>query len=40
MSARKKTPPSLEKKIGHRFKDKDLLTQALTPRQRRRRRQI
>ena len=30
MSDRKKTPASLEKKIGHRFKDKSLLTQALT----------
>jgi len=30
MSARKKKPPSIEKKIGHRFKNKDLLTQALT----------
>jgi ribonuclease-3 len=30
MSTRKKTPSSLEKKIGHRFKDKHLLTQALT----------
>jgi len=30
MSGRKKTPASLEKKIGHRFKDKRLLTEALT----------
>jgi len=30
MTGRKKTPASLEKKIGHRFKDKNLLTQALT----------
>jgi ribonuclease-3 len=30
MSDRKKTPASLEKKIGHRFKDKSLLMQALT----------
>ena len=30
MSPRKKTPASLEKKIGHRFKDKSLLAQALT----------
>jgi ribonuclease-3 len=30
MSDRKKTPASLEKKIGHRFKDKGLLMQALT----------
>jgi ribonuclease III len=30
MNARKKSPATLEKKIGHRFKDKSLLTQALT----------
>jgi ribonuclease III len=30
MSGRKKSPASLEKKIGHRFKDKRLLTEALT----------
>lgn len=30
MSPRKKTPASLEVKIGHRFKDKNLLVQALT----------
>jgi len=30
MSGRKKTPAALEKKIGHRFKDKRLLTEALT----------
>jgi len=30
MSGRKKSPGTLEKKIGHRFKDKSLLTVALT----------
>jgi ribonuclease-3 len=30
MNVRKKPPASLEKKIGHRFKDKSLLVQALT----------
>jgi ribonuclease-3 len=30
MNIRKKPPASLEKKIGHRFKDKSLLVQALT----------
>jgi len=30
MSGRKKSPAALEKKIGHRFKDKSLLAQALT----------
>ena len=30
MTGRKKTPASLERKIGHRFKNKSLLTEALT----------